>query len=92
LARVKERNRSTFSYSSHEPAKRNIYKIQGSGTFFISSLSFPPLPAQGQAPAGIQKCLSEKLDARLRGHDGKNLPTPHKINFGVLLSLGEKKY
>jgi len=41
--------------------------IQESGSFFFSSLSFPRRRES-------RNTLRKKLDARLRGHDGKN---PH---------------
>jgi len=46
--------------------------IQGSGSFLIQSLSFPRRRES-------RNVLLKKLDARLRGHGGKNSPTAQLI-------------
>jgi hypothetical protein len=49
--------------------KINWSLYEGPGSFSIPSLSFPRRRES-------RNVLLKKLDARLRGHDGKNSPTP----------------
>jgi hypothetical protein len=51
--------------------------FQRSGSSLISSLSFPRRRES-------RNVLRKKLDARLRGHDGKNSPTPQIFNNNLL--------
>jgi hypothetical protein len=49
-----------------------LYLVEQSGSFSIPSLSFPRRRES-------RNVLLKKLDARLRGHDGKNSPTAHLV-------------
>jgi len=50
------------------------------GSFLFKAYHSRAEPAPVQMGAGIQKCSAEKLDARLRGHDGKNSPIARLID------------
>jgi hypothetical protein len=56
-----------FSEKFCRSAREGLIK-SGVGGFFIQSLSFPRRRES-------RNVLLKKLDARLRGHDGKNSPT-----------------
>jgi hypothetical protein len=59
---------SPLSLHAFRPILR-LSLFQGSGSFLIPSLSF-------LRRRESRNVLLTKLDARLRGHDGKNTPTP----------------
>ena len=62
-------------------ALRKNYLIQRWGSFSISSLSFPRRrESRNVFIFGSPPARGQGLDARLRGHDGKNSPTPQIDN------------